>query len=284
MVKQTVFMVPLILALTTLVGCAAHMALVNHADTYPEKIKGVRPAVVEVLVSGARSGTGFCVSSDGYIVTATHVVGVLEVKGNQVVVNYQQNLTVRFVDGRTIPVQPVDNPAPEGVFHDITVLKADTKTPQFLHLGLPGSVVEGEEVYIMGFPFDVPTAVTYRGNVSAEFPIPAGMLNGTPVQNSTIHVQIPVAKGFSGSPLLRMSDNSVVGVITNKLGGINQKLDEVRQSIQATQGQGRVTIMGVDPNATSLEVINVLDNFLSAGAGWAVSIDYVKPQLEKRNK
>jgi len=253
-------------------------------ETYPEKIKHARAAVVEVLVSGTRRGTGFCVTADGYIVTATHVVGTPEVKGNQAVVNYEPDLSVRFSDGRTIVVKSVSNPSLEAAFHDITVLKADTKTPQFLHIGTQSSVEDGEEVYMTGFPFDVPTAVTYRGNVSAQFRIAAGTLSGTPVQNSTIHVQMPVAKGFSGSPLLRMSDDSVVGVVTNKLGGINQKLDEVRQSINATKGQGQVTIMGVDPNAATLEVINVLDNFLSAGAGWAISIEYIKPVIENLKK
>jgi len=256
----------------------------GHTETYPEKIQKVRAAVVEVLVSGVRSGTGFCAGADGYIITATHVVGTPEVSGNQVVVNYQQNLSVRFSDGRTVAVQPVTNPSAEAGFHDITVLKVDTKTPQFLLLGTPSSIVEGDEVYMMRFPLDVPTAVTYRGNVSALFPIGVGTLNGTPVQNSTIHVQMPVAKGFSGSPLLRMSDNSVVGVVTNKLGGINQKLDEVRQTIRSRQGTGQVVILGVDQSATTLEVINVLDSYLSAGAGWAVSIDYIKPLIEKQKK
>jgi S1-C subfamily serine protease len=260
------------------------IAMVVRADTYPEKIKRTRSAIVEVLISGERRGTGFCVSSDGYIITATHVVGTPEVEANQVVVNYQQNLSVRFADGRVISVQPVLNPTPEAAFHDITILKADVKTSQFLHVGTPGSLLDGDEVYIMGFPFDVPVTVSYRGNVSARFPITVGTLKGTPVQSSTIHVQIPVAKGFSGSPLLRMSDDTVLGVITNKLGGINQRLDDVRQSILEGQKVGRASILGVDPNATSLELINVLDNFLSAGAGWAVSIDHVKPFLEKRNK
>lgn len=258
------------------------ITMVGHSQAYPEKIKRVRPAVVEVIVSNMRSGTGFCVSSDGYIVTATHIVGTPAVSGNRIIVNYQQNLSVRFADGRTFAVQPAENPSSEAGLHDITVLKADAKTAQFLLLGTPSSIQDGEEVFITGFPFDVPTAVTYRGNVSAQFPIPVGTLDGKQVQSSTIHVQMPVARGFSGSPLLRMSDNSVVGVITNKLGGISPKLDEVRQSIRATQGQGQVRVMGIDPNATSLELINVLDNYLSAGAGWAVSIDYIKPLLEKR--
>jgi S1-C subfamily serine protease len=250
--------------------------------TYADKIKIVRPAIVEVLISGVRRGTGFCISSDGRIVTATHVVGTPEATTDGgIIVKYERDLEVRFGDGHTIAVLPLPNPSPEGAFHEISVLKADEKTPHFLKLGELGSVVDGDEVYMIGFPFDVPVAVSYRGNVSAQFPMPAGTLRGKPVQNSTIHVQMPVAKGFSGSPLLRMSDDLVVGVITNKLGGINPELNAVRQNIGASPNRGGVSISGVNPNDTFFKLINVLDNFLSAGAGWAVSTEYAKPLIEK---
>jgi S1-C subfamily serine protease len=252
--------------------------------SYADKIQSARSAVLEILVAGQRNGTGFCVSPDGEIATATHVVGTPAPTESNVVVNYLQNLSVRFSDGRTVAVQPVPNPSAEGPFHDITILKADVKTPHFLRLGKPSAVRDGDEVYLIGFPFDVPTSVSYRGNVSSQFHISVGSLKGRAIQSSTIHVQAPIAKGFSGAPLLLMSDDTVVGVITNKLGGISKKLDEVRQSIQQTQNRGGVRIMGIDPNATSLELINVLDSFLSAGAGWAVSIDYVKPLLAKKTK
>ena len=251
---------------------------------YQEKIKNTRPSVVEILVAGRRGGTGFCVTSDGTIITATHVVANVTRTDGGVDVNYFPELSVRFSDGRVVPVRQVANPSPEASFHDITVLKAETNTPQFLRIGTPRTIQDGEEVYLMGFPFDIPAAVTYRGNVSAQFPINVGVLDGRPIQSSTIHVQAPVAKGFSGSPLLRMSDDIVVGVITNKLGGISLELDEIRQSIRRTQSQGRVLIGGVNPNATSLELINVLDNFLSAGTGWAVSIEHVRSLLEPPNQ
>lgn len=247
--------------------------------TYVAKIQRLRPATVEVLVSGQRHGTGFCVSSNGQIVTATHVVGTTAVTPAGIVVNYAPDLSVRFSDGRVVDAKPVDNSSPEAAFHDITLLQTGIKTPNFLRIGNPKTVREGEDIYLMGFPFDTPAIVTYRGNVSARFPIPVGTLNGNPVQSDTIHVQAPVAKGFSGAALLRMSDDTVIGVITNKLGGITPQLDEVRRTIQSTESQGRILMMGVDPNRTSLELINVLDTYLSAGAGWAVSINYIKPLI-----
>jgi len=244
---------------------------------YEQKIEHVRGAVVEVLVSGKRFGTGFCVSTDGYFLTATHVVGAPAIVQNAVVVNYQNDLSVRLADGSTVAVTPVKDNRPDAGFRDITLLKAEAKTPKFLNLGTPNTVKAGEDVYVMGFPLDVPSAVTYRGPVSALFPISIGTLNGRAINSSTIHVQMPIAKGFSGSPLLRISDDTVVGVITNKLGGINPNLNQVRSSIIEGQKQGSVVMLGVDPNKAMLELINVLDAYLSAGAGWAVSIEHAPP-------
>jgi len=250
----------------------------GQATTYQEKIKQTRSALVEVVVSGARRGTGFCVSEDGYVVTAIHVIGNVTLTNGVLTLASLDNISVRFDDGATAAAKITPNPAPDWLLHDIAVLKVDAKTPHFLKLAKPANVTQGDEVYTIGFPFDAPGPVAYRGNVSAVFQIPTGVsFNQNSVLNSTIHVQIPVAKGFSGSPLLRMSDDSVVGVVTNKLGGINPKLEEVRKSITASQGQGKVLLMGVDPNQATLELINVLDQYLSAGAGWASSIEYVEP-------
>lgn len=271
---------------TLLIGLLLVGAVRTEAATnsFSEKIKQFRSALVEVLVSGNRTGTGFCVTADGYIVTATHVVGTVSVTSAAEVVQYSPNLSVRFSDGSTASVVPVENPLPDSAFHDVTLLKADAKTPTFLPLGSPTTVDDGDDIYVMGFPLDIPKLVSYRGTVSSQFSIALRSPTGKTVSTSTIHVQIPVAKGFSGSPLLRMSGDAVLGVITNKLGGISPGLDAVRQKVIGSRGRGGVQIMGLNPNETFLELINTLDAFLSAGAGWAASIDYITPVLKSHSK
>lgn len=67
---------------------------------FSDKIKQLRPAVVEVLVNGKRSGTGFFVSPEGHVVTALHVIAKTELQINQFVVTYFDKLKVRLHDGR----------------------------------------------------------------------------------------------------------------------------------------------------------------------------------------
>ncbi len=250
---------------------------------FSDKIKQLRPAVVEVLVNGKRSGTGFFVSPEGHVVTALHVIAKTELQINQFVVTYFDKLKVRLHDGRILVAQPIPNAAPDHSLYDMALLKVDGKNLHSLTIGSYNEITEGEESYFMGFPFDAPAAVTYRGFVSAKFPLIRRELKGVPISTDIILIQSPVARGFSGAPLLSLTNDKVVGVVTNRLGGISPKLSETREKIlQGQKRGGSVRIMGVDPNESILEVVNVLDQFLSAGTGWAVSIGHIRDFLTKQ--
>ena len=249
-----------------------------------DKIKQLRPAVLEIFVNEKRSGTGFFVSSEGHVVTALHVIAKKEVQNKQIVVTYFDKLKVRLHDGRILVAQPIPNAAPDHAFFDMALLKVDGKNLHSLTIGLYDDITEGEESYFMGFPFDAPAAVTYEGIVSAKFSLVAGTLEGVPISTDIILIQSPVARGFSGAPLLSLTNDKVVGVVTTRMGGIGPKLSETREKIlQGQKSGGAVLIEGVDPNESILQVVNVLDQFLSAGTGWAVSIDHVRDFLAKQD-
>lgn len=264
---------------TLLVVLTISWVLPCRAQSYPDKIHHVRPALVEILVSGRRNGTGFCVSPDGDIITATHNVGTIVLNNAAVTIKYETDLRVRFEDGREASAEPVESQSPEAPFHDISLLKVGIKTPHFLHLGISSQLKEGDEVYTMGFPSGVPSpaAVTYRGYISALFPIVVGERNRRAIQSSTIIVQLPVSKGFSGAPLLDMSDDAVIGMISDKFGGINKSLDEIQRL--TLHGEGHPSSPSADPNSISVSLINALSAGISDGSAWAVSIEYAKPLL-----
>lgn len=252
--------------------------------TLPGKIKQLRPAVVEILVNGKRNGSGFFVTPNGLTLTAMHVVGQIVFRDQRAVPSYFPKIEIVLYDGRKVPAEPVFNSdTHSAALHDIAVLKCTLETPSFLSIGSYKEVIEGGEVYFMGFPIAVPNAVTYRGTVSAKVQMPSiEFLPGITFRHDSIFLQSPAARGFSGSPLLTSSDDKVVGIVTTKLVGITNKLSEAREQIKQSQAAGsRVLFGGVDPLESIKELIDILDNYLNVGVGGAVSIDYVATTVKQ---
>lgn len=138
-------------------------------------------------------GTGFAISSNGYILTSYHVI------------NGKGSISVQNSKGETFKVERYYTDA----VNDIAILKI--KDSAFENLGsLPysirkGNVGLGDAVYTLGYPKD--DVVLGDGYISSK----TG-LNGDTV---ALQVAIPVNPGNSGGPLL---DNNgyVVGVINGK--------------------------------------------------------------------
>jgi S1-C subfamily serine protease len=207
--------------------------------------------------------------------TATHVIGTAYITPQQTfAIHYFPNIEVVFSDGSKSAAEPVENPDDKSALYDSALLKVDRITPSPLVLSKQPSE-DGAEVYMMGFPLDLPNAVTYTGTIASQYPLTAGTFHGTPVTKKMIQVEAPIAKGFSGSPLLDYETNKVIGIVEIKIGGINDNLEHIGEQIKAGQGNGSVSIMGVDTNASLLQLIGVLDAYLSAGSGSAVSVEHI---------
>lgn len=142
---------------------------------------------------GQFGGTGFALSSNGYLVTNYHVI-----KGADSV--YVQNS-----DGESFKVKQIYiDPA-----YDIAVLQITD--PEFKHLAsLPYTFKKstsdvGEDVYTIGFPRD--DQVYGEGYVSSR--------SGYSGDTIAYQVSIPVNPGNSGGPLLDNRGN-IVGIINGK--------------------------------------------------------------------
>lgn len=145
------------------------------------------------LKPGNFGGTGFAVSSNGYLVTNLHVV-----KDADSV--YVQNNSGETFKVRVAYTDPV---------YDMAILKIDDARFK----GLPtipytinnNSAGVGENVYTLGYPKD--DAVLGEGYVSSK--------NGFVGDTTQYQVSIPVNPGNSGGPLLDNSGN-LVGIISGK--------------------------------------------------------------------
>ena len=160
----------------------------------------VQPSVVQLNVSGSQgegTGTGFVVSSDGYIVTNNHVVGDAGNGGK---------IDVTFVDGSTATGKLVGaNPG-----YDIAVVKVDRSDLTPLTIGSSDAVNVGDVAIAIGSPLGLQGTVT-SGIISAlDRPVTAGG-RGDLAYINAIQTDAAINPGNSGGPLVNAL-GEVIGV------------------------------------------------------------------------
>jgi serine protease Do len=137
-------------------------------------------------------GSGFIISSDGYILTNNHVVGDAS------------RVSVRLSDGREFEAEVVGSDK----MSDVAVIKVDATGLPSLPLGDSDSLEQGEWVIAVGSPFGLSHTVT-AGIVSA---IGRGSM-GLTEYGDFIQTDAAINPGNSGGPLLNL-DGEVVGLNT----------------------------------------------------------------------
>ena len=158
------------------------------------------PSVVQIMpssdLSGNGDGAGVILSSDGYIVTNSHVAPSASIK-----------YTVKFFDGSISEAVLVGTDP----LSDIALLKTDKGNLQAIGLASSGAVMTGESVYAIGHPYG------YAWTLSA------GIVSGTDrivsssasaVIPSMIQTDAAINPGNSGGPLLKQ-DGTMIGIVSS---------------------------------------------------------------------
>jgi S1-C subfamily serine protease len=157
----------------------------------PPAVTEAKPDYDEVLE--AASGSGFAVSSDGYMITNNHVI-----EGCQEVAVYD--------GGRAVPVTVITY----DLQNDLALLKGDF-TPKTVFAMSDEQPELLQDVYVAGYPF---------GNeISSSIKVTKGIISSlTGIGNNFSNIQIDAALqvGNSGGPILDEWGN-VVGVAVSKL-------------------------------------------------------------------
>jgi S1-C subfamily serine protease len=92
--------------------------------------------------------------------------------------------------------------------------------------------------------------------------------------------QMPVRKGYSGSPIFN-SHGQVVGIVTTRLVGITEDLNQTKQAALA-QGDGEgISIDGINVVKTFGNLISAYELDLISGMGTAVSSSYAEEMIQK---
>ncbi|HET6631141.1 MAG TPA: DegQ family serine endoprotease [Rhodanobacteraceae bacterium] len=136
-------------------------------------------------------GSGFIISSDGYVLTNNHVV------------DHADSVTVLLHDRRSLKAKVVGTDK----LYDIALLKIDADDLPTVTLGDSRTLKAGQWVVAIGSPFGLDHTVT-QGIVSA-----VGRSLGARDQEYTPFIQtdVPINRGNSGGPLFDM-DGKVVGI------------------------------------------------------------------------
>ena len=163
------------------------------------------PAVVHIAVRhfgdrpGSALGSGFIVSSDGYILTNNHVVA----GADDVIVKLADKRTFR---ARVIGADPTT---------DVAVVKIDARHLPTVKIGDPARSKVGEWVVAIGSPYGFDSTVT-SGIISAK-----GRTMSDDAATPFIQTDVPVNPGNSGGPLFNLK-GEVIGInsmIYSRTGG-----------------------------------------------------------------
>jgi serine protease Do len=166
--------------------------LPSYAST-KEVLKGSKPAVVTVL-SDDGFGSGFIISSDGYILTNYHVI------------QDEKNISVKLNSNVKMKASIVKS----NKEYDLALLKIDAEELQAITVGNSDNVEVGDEVYAIGTPMDETLGQT----------ITRGIISGQREIKNVKYLQTDVSinPGNSGGPLLN-EKGEVIGVTTMKISG-----------------------------------------------------------------
>lgn len=159
----------------------------------------VTPSVVKIEErdgqGGGGTGTGFVISSDGYILTNNHVAGT-------------GTLSVQFADGTKASAKLVG----ANQQYDVAVIKVDKTGLPAVALGDSDKVKVGDTAIAIGSPLGLEGTVT-AGIISAlNRPVTAGGENGGDTSYiNAIQTDAPINPGNSGGPLINGA-GEVIGI------------------------------------------------------------------------
>jgi hypothetical protein len=230
-----------------------------------------------VLVTcGENSGSGFHFRREDIIITNHHVI--------------QQNtqtgmpITAATETGEIFSLELLSYSHLNE--NDFAILRATTELPggrTVLSPKVMKNIERGIEILFSGFPHGIPDLLVQKAIVAAT------------IDDRSFYIDGSVNGGNSGGPIVDYSDNSVIGIVTQRrfLGGA--KLDDLSKQAnqlylycQQIANRGSVQIMGIDfvqfawlMSQSFLLIDHVLKANANSGIGIGFRIDFVNEEFEK---
>ena len=152
------------------------------------------------VTSSAISGSGFIISTDGYILTNYHVVEHADTNGLEI--------TVTMYNGEKYSAKIVGKEAD----NDIALIKIDAENLPALVLNTSGSLIVGQDVYVIGNPLGELTYTLTDGIVSA---LDRDIAVESNVSIRMFQISAAINSGNSGGPVFN-DKGEVIGIASAK--------------------------------------------------------------------
>jgi S1-C subfamily serine protease len=186
------------------------MPALAGAQTVREVFEQVAPSVVVIRAKGrdvtasgqtrfVETGSGVLVSSDGEVMTASHVVHAMD------------EITVEFLGGETVSARVVSSePAA-----DLSLLKLDRVPPgsRVAAMADSNTVHVGEQVVVVGAPYGLSHALSV-GHISARW-APNTVYRSMPLAEF-FQTDAVINTGNSGGPMFSMK-GEVIGIVSHNI-------------------------------------------------------------------
>jgi S1-C subfamily serine protease len=197
-------------AVAVALGVLLAMPALAGAQTVREVFEKVAPSVVVIRAKGRdvtasgqtrflETGSGVLVSSDGQVMTASHVVHAMD------------EITVEFLGGETVAARVVSSePAA-----DLSLLKLERVPPgsRVATMADSSTVRVGEQVIVVGAPYGLSHALSV-GHVSARW-APNTVYRSMPLAEF-FQTDAVINTGNSGGPMFSMK-GEVVGIVSHNI-------------------------------------------------------------------
>lgn len=262
-----------LLLLFFVLGSLADASTVNKPLTHAQACEQFDSAVVGI--EAYQNGTGFIVSSDGWILTAAHLIFNPETQKDADTIN------VYMPDGSKVSATLV-LPTSETRSHDFALIKISKDHLPFLVLGDEADAAVGSSITLIGFPLSTGLVIKFclTGNIAAKTVIGKG-----DSQTSIVFFQGVSIKGISGAPLISLDTGKVIGIENVRLTGITPALEKTKRDAQAqARTGGSVSIMGLNIVPTVYNIIDVLDTQLANGLGAGNGVTAARLAMDKARK
>lgn len=264
-------------------------------DNLVQRYNSLKCALVLIRTTTS-FGTGFFVSSDGEIATASHVLGQRmftsqpngKMKADLIL---PTSFTVVDTHGRSTDV-PATNVEKNGDAWgvDVALLKSGIHTACWLRIANNDTTIPGEHLITMGFPgLSWGSLAIYTGILSARLKLDLvlGVTNtGEPVkpENEFLRVQMPISPGLSGAPIVD-DRNQAIGIVT-LAGASTRDIDMLIQLNHLNAFAPPAAVPVAPPGAQQQVILNAFSllaqlaeswrTFASPGYGDAVPIRYLR--------